>query len=1113
MRRVPSFAALMLILVSPVLGQTTSGSIVGAVTDPTGASVTGASITITNIDTAGTFKTASDSSGNYVASPLSVGRYSVAVEAQGFKTAVSSNIAVNVQDRVHLDFKLEVGALTQSIHVADAAPLLQSDTSNLSQVVDNQRADELPLNGRFVTKLAVLTAGVLPTTSFAPDSRTGGFSANGLRPFQNDYILDGIDNNNMQAGMTSGASYVITPPPDAIGEFRLQTNTMSAEFGHSGGAVMNVTLKSGTNEVHGALFEFLRNSAMDAKNFFDSPTNPIPPFKQNQFGGTAGGPVYIPHVYNGKNKTFFFVDYQGTRIRQGLTLLGTVPPGSWQNGNFSGFNTIFDPTTTTVVNGVATRRSFPGNQIPISRFDPVAQKLIKEFPAPNLPGSVNSFGVANNYLSSPSKQDDVDQFDVRIDHRISDSDSIFARFSYSDENILNPSAIPPPLSDGAFMSGTIVTSVRTGAVAYTHLFTPRTINEFRTGYIYNNTALRGFNPNTDAVGQLGIPGIPYIPGNGGLPTFYVAGINSFGGGQFQPTIEITNEFQLVDDLTLVRGSHTLKIGGEARPRVNIDFLQPIAPRGVFSFSGNFTRDPNNISSTGLGTADFLLGNLTFATITSSENDVFQQPGYGLFVQDDYKVNSKFTVNLGLRYEFVSNAMEKYNAQASFNLATDTLDIVKGRNDALPANFDYNHIPVNRNASRTLVPNHYLHFAPRVGLAYRVLPKTVIRSGYGIFYSSYETGPLSDPNQGLNPPFHRQSIFNAPSLVTLNPIVGQLSHGFPADALSNPVAPSFFALDPHFRNPYTQVWNFAIQRELAENLVFEAAYAGSKGTALYAWRNANQAKATADPTIPLDVRRPLPYLGQGLTLWCSCASSTYHSLQTKLEKRFSGGLSLLAAYTFGKSIDEQSAIWNAISPNEGYRDATHPEWEKGLTNYDVKHRFVFSYSYDLPVGRGKRLGANMSRVADAILGGWEFVGIDSFQTGFPFTVTSVANFANSDGQTRPDRVVGVSLIPANQGPSEWFNPAAFQPAVPGTYGNAGRDILEGPGQINVDFSVFKNFRLGEHRTLQFRGELFNVLNHPNFQGSSIQLSNDAGGAGQITAANPSRQIQLALKLYY
>ena len=1105
--------SLFWIATAVALGQTTTGSIVGTVTDPSDAVVASAAVTVTNVDTGSTFRTTTDTGGSYVVTPVQVGQYSVSASAPGFKEAVRSGIRVDVQARVRIDFTLQVGQISESVEVVGAEPLLQTDSSYLGQVVESKRIGELPLNGRYVTRLAVLSTGAVPTPFGAPDARTGGFSANGVRPYENNYILDGVDNSNLQSGLTSGATYVIGPAPDAIAEFKVQTNSMSAEFGHSAGGVMNVTIKSGTNQLHGSLYEFMRNSSLDAKNYFDSGEQAIPPFKLNQFGFSVGGPVDIPGVYHGENKTFFFGDYQGTRIRRGLTLLATVPPSAWKDGDFSGFDPIFDPATTSVVNGVATRQRFPDNRIPLTAFDPAAKGLIDQFPEANLTGDIGSSGVSNNYLTSPSQKDDTDQYDIRVDHRFSDSDSLFVRFSLQDNDLLIPAEIPPPLGGTGYTTGNTSTRARSAALSNTHIFTPRTVNEFRLGYTRNASQLLQFGAGQNQVGELGIPGIPFSEGNGGLPAFSVNGLSGFGSPQYEPTIEIQDVYQIIDNLSLVRGPHTIKIGAEIKPRVNFSFLQPTSPRGSFSFSGDFTRDPNDIANSGLGTADFLLGAVGGAGLSSFVTDVFQQPGYAFFVQDDVKVTRKLTLNLGLRYDFISNAKEKYNAAANFNLETLTLDIVKGRQDPLPANFS-DQIPVNRNASRTLVPNDRTNFAPRLGFAYNLQDKTVVRGGYGIFYSTWEAGPLSNPNMGLNPPFYYNASFPADSLIEPNPIVSQLSNGFPADALSNPDTPSFFSLDQQFRNPYVQNWNLSVQRELWANMVFEIAYAGSKGTALYEFRNANQALPTADPTISRNARRPLPYLGSGLSLWCSCGSSSYNSLQAKVEKRFSNDLSFLAAYTYGKAIDERSQASFGIGSRDGFRDATrHPEWERGLADYDIRHRFVLSYTYDLPFGRDKRFGSQMSGVANAVLGGWEILGIDAFQTGFPQTIRAGSGVSNSDGQNRPDAVPGVSAIPANQGPSQWFNPAAFQTAVPGTFGNVGRNTLEGPGQINIDLSIFKNFQIGERYRLQFRSEFFNLPNHPNFQGNSMSSNFDRPGAGRLTAANPSRQIQFALRFTY
>ena len=1100
--RLFSIAFGLALTVLSALAQTTTGSIVGLVTDSTGAAVPNASVTVTRVDTGNATKTTTNISGNYVVTPLQPGPYSVTVEAQGFKKSVSAGITLNVQDRLPVNVTLEVGQITETVEVQGTAAPLQTDTSYLGQVVDSQKIVDLPLNGRVFTRLAVLTAGAAPTAPGARDERTGGFSANGVRPYQNNYLLDGIDNNSLSEDLTNEASFVVGPSPDAIAEFKVQTNSMSAEFGRSGGAVMNVTLKSGTNQAHGSVFEFLRNSKLDAKNFFDPATGPTPPFKQNQFGAAVGGPVELPH-YDGKNRTFFFVDYQGTRIRTAHTFLATLAPLAWRTGNFSGFNPVFDPNTTTGPN--ATRQPFPNNQIPLQRFDPASLKLISFMPAPNVPGSVSPTGVANNYLSNPVEPDTTDQGDVRIDHKISDKDSLFTRFSMADQNLTPPAAIPPPLSGAAFSSGDWTNNTRQAMFSETHIFSPRVINEFRAGYTRLRTERLQFNANDNLSSQIGIPGIPFTANNGGLPRFSVSGVSTFGSATFQPTREFQNVFHFIENVSLIKGGHTIKLGAEWKPIVNFSILQPPTPRGSFSFNGNSTRDANNRGGSGFGFADFALGIPSNASVASFINDTFQQPGYFFYAQDDFKVNNRLTFNLGVRYEFISEPKERRDAEANYNIATGALDIANGRTDALPASF-FPQIPINRNAPRQLVPQDRNNWAPRVGFAFKLTNKTVIRSGYGIFYSSYEAGPLSIPNPGNNPPFYVQSNFPAVNFSTPNPAVNQLSRGLPLNAFSNPAAPSLFSLDPDFRNPYVQHWNFGIQQELGFNTVWEVSYAGSAGKKLYEFRNPNQPLPTADPNADVDPRRPRPFLGGDLTYWCSCGSSTYHSLQTKVEKRFSNHLSFLGAYTYGKSIDEQSQASLGFDNSTSVRSEYNYRQEKGRSDYDQTHRFVVSYTYEVP------FGGSLKGAAKLLANGWQLVGIHSFTTGTPFTIHALTDFSNTGGDARPNAVLGVSDEPAGgRSRQEWFNPAAFTNPVSGQFGNVGRNTISGPGNVSIDFSIFKNFPIKDRARVQFRTEFFNLINHPNFRSPSTTY--DGSNPGELTAAATSRQIQFALKLLF
>ena len=1068
--------------------QTTTGSIVGIVTDPSGAAVPGANVTVANEGT-GTvaLRLTTDPSGNYVATTLPPGRYSVSVEAPGFKKSVSPGINLSVQDRIAVNMTLEVGQVTETVEVTGAAQQLQTDSSYLGQVVESQRIVDLPLNGRYFTRLAVLTSGTIPTAPGARDERTGGFSSNGVRPYQNSYLLDGIDNNSLSQDLTNEASFVYGPSPDAIAEFRVQTNSMSAEFGRSGGAVMNVNIKSGTNEYHGAIFEFLRNDKFDARNFFAG--NVKPEYRLNQFGGAVGGPVL-------KNRTFFFADYQATRQRTGQTFLSTVAPLAWRTGDYSGFNPVLDP---------ATKQPFANNRVPATRFDPAALKLIALMPNPTVPGSVSFTGVANNYLINPVEPSRTDQGDIRVDHKISDKDSIFGRFSMSNQELSPPSPIPPPLAGAQFGSGDWTNNTRSAVISETHIFSPRVINEFRLGYTRLRSERLQFNAFENLSATVGIPGVPFSPGNGGLPRFDVSGVTSFGGATFQPTREFENVVHLIDTLSVIRGRHTLKFGFEYKPKVDFSILQPPTPRGRFGFTGNFTRDTNNRGNTGLGFADFIMGLTDNTRVSSFINDTFQQPGNFFYVQDDLKLTSKLTLNLGVRYEFISHPTERHDAQASFNIANGTLEIVKGRTDPLPANF-FTQVPVTRDAPRQLVPQDRNNWAPRIGFAYQFTPKTVVRSGYGIFYSSYEAGPLSIPNPANNPPFYLESRWDPVTFGVPNADVNQLSRGLPLDAFVRPVAPALFALDPNFRNPYVQHWNLSVQRSLGWNTVWETAYAGSAGKKLYEFLDANAPTPTADASIATNARRPRPFLGGSLTYWSSSNSSTYHSLQTKVEKRFSNNLSFLGAYTWGKSIDEVSQASLGFGNSVGFRDQRNRRAEKGRSDYDIAHRFVLSYTYELPFGH------NLSGPAKVLLDGWQILGIHAFNTGNPYTISARTNFSNAGGDTRPDLIPGVTLEPAGgRHREQWFNPAAFKNTTAGNWGNAGRNIDSQPGQINIDLSLFKNFRITESKRLQLRAEAFNLPNHANFRG--ISRTFDAVNPGELTSAAAGRQIQFALKFLF
>ena len=480
-------------------------------------------------------------------------------------------------------------------------------------------------------------------------------------------------------------------------------------------------------------------------------------------------------------------------------------------------------------------------------------------PQPTVAGSVNPTGVANNYLINPVEPSQTDQGDIRIDHQISSRDSIFGRFSMANQDLSPPSPIPPPLAGAQFASGDWTNNTRSVVISETHIFSPRVINEFRIGYTRLRTERLQFNSDENISQAIGLPGIPFSPGNGGLPRFDVTGLTSFGSSTFQPTREFQNVVHIIDTLSVIKGRHTLKFGFEYKPLVDFSILQPPTPRGRFGYTGNFTRDPNNRGNTGIAFADFMLGMTDNTRVSSFINDTFEQPGYFFYAQDDLKVTTRLTLNLGIRYEFISHPTERHDAQASYNIATGALEIVSGRNDSLPSNF-FTQVPVTRNAPRQLVPQDRNNWAPRVGFAYQVTPGTVIRSGYGIFYSSYEAGPLSIPNPGNNPPFYLESRWDPVTFGVPNPDVSKLSQGLPADAFVRPVAPALFSLDPGFRNPYVQHWNFSVQKKLGWNTVWEIAYAGSAGKKLYEFLNPNSRRRRQMPAYPPTRGGPFPSSG-------------------------------------------------------------------------------------------------------------------------------------------------------------------------------------------------------------------------------------------------------------
>lgn len=1154
--------------------QKDTGSIVGTVKDPSGAVVPNANVTVNDVEHGQTFNTKTNSEGEFVASPLRVGRYTVTVEQAGFKKAVSVPVDLDVQQRAALNIVLQVGQISESVVVSSETPLLETETSELGQVVDSQRVANLPLNGRNFAQLALLAAGTAPSEPGARDEQSYGFSAGGARSLQNNFLLDGIDNNSNLTDLLNETNYVIQPPVDALAEFKVQTNAYSAEFGRGNGAIINAVIKSGANDIHGSAWGFLRNNVLDARNYFDPVGKGAPPYEQYQFGGTFGGPVYIPRVYNGKNRTFFFVDYEGLRIHQADTQTLLLPSLAEQGGDFSGLldtttvtgtdcsgnptyaGEIFDTRLTQVSGssptglcgvpvGGYTAGGIPTNIIPSgsgnNKIDPLAARILALLPPANVSGN-----SAYNYVANPVENTHRANFDIRVDHKFSDKDNSFYRFSYENQPRVIPSPFPGTLLDGGgFFSGIEDNSYRSLALSESHLFRSSLVNEFRLGYNRINSHRYQLNFNTDVSGQVGFPGVPFTDINGGLPqlTFGDGSSPTLGSPTFLPSVEVQNTYVLSDNLTWVKGRHTLKFGTEIR-REEFTIFQPASPRGNQDFGPTLSDNPANPGTGGLALASFLLGLTDGGSINNLHNVDYFRPLYSFYGQDDWKVSPKLTLNLGLRYELFTTVKERHNEQGTFNLhdpTSPTIIVPKGQTLQLTPTLA-SEITVSPTGSRGLIPVDKNNFAPRIGFAYQLTPGTVLRGGYGIFYGGQENGPYSNPSPGFNPPFFVTQSFNSPcGAASANPALfasgndcavpdlsnapggipgsAGISVGFPATALTDPNTPLLFTLDPGLVTPYMQQWNFGVERQLGKDTVLQLTYAGSKGTKLFTFYNGNQADPSADPSAPFAPRRPVPLIDTGINLFKSDGGSKYNSLQSRLEKRFTHGFSLLMTYTYSHAEDNASNANLGSQNNDGFRWFKHPEWEKGNASFDVRHRFTASYIYELPFGKGKSMLGGANGTLEQVVGGWQVAGITTFSSGNWFTpIDSNGSFANSDGLQMPDVVANPNGKHCQ--PGTFFNTCAFVDPALGSFGDAGRNSILGPGFQIWDFSVFKMFQIRERTHLEFRTEFFNIPNHTNFllSKSGPQESNNSTvlGASQfgfLTAARSPRQIQFALKLSF
>ncbi len=1037
MRRGSNLAALIFSLVFPLCAQQPTAQVTGLVMDATNAAVPGAAIEITNVNTGVSERTTSNTSGNYLFPVLNPGTYNITVSKAGFDQVTRTHIELVISQVARFDFTLQVGSTKQTIEVSAATPPLETSTASLGQIIDTKPIEDLPLNGRNFLQLAKLATGVFNPKPGDRTAAGGGFVANGVRSQLNNFMLDGVDNNEKIVDQQSSSPVVIQPSVDALQEFKVETNNFSAQYGYSAGAVVNATIKSGTNQFHGDAFEFLRNDVFDARDYFASPALKKPPLRQNQFGGTLGGPII-------RNKLFFFGSWEQTRTSNGTTQVLTVPTQAMKAGNFAGSAPIYNPSTTAPnPNGSGyVRTPFAGNAIPAASINPAAAKLLALEPLPNLAKA------ANNYVVNPTDTERVDRVDTRVDDHISDTDQLFARYSYQPAHTVTPGPFAPPLVGSTNFQTAPKSDLANGAaLGETHVFSPTIVNEFRLGYNRVQDNLTPFDTNYEAA-NFGIPGIPELPGVTGLPKFTISGFAGLGEATFLPNDKISETATVEDHVSWVHGKHSLSAGGTYR-WVRSWFYISSAARGSFTFDGTFTQNPQKPTGTGSGMADFLLGIAGNAELSNTLSGDLRYKYSGAYIQDDWKVTDRLTLNLGVRYEIWTPPVERQNQQANFLLDSSKLIYPNNNTPAGISSGLVAPIPNGVNG-RALEITDTNNIAPRFGLAYAATQRTVLRGGFGQFFAD-------DPEFGAssrlpaNPPFFQDITFPTNQIT---PDI-TLSNGFPANTIGpifNLGNASLSAWTLNYKQAYVYHWSFGIQQQIRQ-FVLDANYVGTSGFELPIGYNVNSPFPGGTSVAS---RRPYQGLGT-ITLSTPMGDSNYNALETRLERRFANGFSVLVSYTYSKSIDDGG---EQLIGDLQLRDARNVKMERSLASNDIRNNFVASYLYALPFGHGQRF-AIANGVVNAVLGNWQVNGITTIHSGLPFTPELGFSSANT-GDNRPDRIGNGNLPSGQQSIDNWFDKTAFAAAAFYQFGNAGRDILEGPGAVNFDLSIFKNFRHSEIR---------------------------------------------------
>jgi hypothetical protein len=1114
----------------PAFGQVDEGSITGTIQDPSGAVIPNAQVTLLNTDQGLSLVTTTNGSGEYTFSPVRIGHYTVTASAPGFSTTAQKNVQMPAPENLRVNVQLKPGAATQTVEVTAAPPELQTADASVGQVVNERSVNNLPLNGRNFTFLAQLGAGVnTPQADTRGNAASGAFTANGLRPAQNNYLLDGIDNNSNAVDFLNGTNFVILPPVDAIQEFKVQTGDFSAELGRSAGAVLNATIKSGTNSIHGAAWEFFRNDKLDAADWFeDNAGIKKGELRQNQFGAAIGGPIV-------KNKAFFFGDYEGFRRVQGTVLPGTVPTALERSSGFTDlsdlitgqngaprtddlgrsipYGTVLDPATTRAVTagaidpvsglkatttgfvrdpfgtcgpstGTYTLAACGLNQLPAGRLDANAIKLMNLYPAPT-----NS-SFSTNFTSSPALYEHRNAFDTRVDFNPTEKEQIFFRFSYVDDPQFIPGIFGGVADGGGFQQGLQTAKSDQAVLAWTHVFSPSTVNVARAGFNHLHTTR--FGPDGTVTGipaQYGIQGVPQSSENGGLPAIVIQGLQELGSNDFLPSDEVSQTLQIADDFTKIYGNHSFKMGIEYQT-VHFNTLQPAYSRGEFDFNGNYAGVPSQ-GGDQTGRAQLLL----VPTATTVANGISYVGGanevhasnisktydtriyFASYFQDDWKITPKLTLNLGLRWDYFSPISESNGGQANFvqtgppsggpvylipasgkdnralsSTATNPslngqgfLDLLAKDGIALGSTNKY---------GNALVQTQKTNFAPRFGFAFQVDPKLVVRGGVGLFFNAFENQGYG-PNIGENYPFVYNFDFkgttdSAPFSSGPNPYgtcatagpggTATIGAGLTCAAFTplavNAAGLSLQGLQFNYQTPRTFSTNLTVQYALTNSLSAQVGYVLTDGSDLQQGIGNNEVSQILPANVSTTPYVPFPDFSQGASYQRTIGNSIYNGLQTKLEQQFSNGLNYLVTYTFSKTLSDAGDLLNGGSSN-GLRapwvPGFGPRFDWGLADFDVRNVFHLSGGYELPFGKGKMFMANAGGLADHVVGGWSLNTIVTVQGGQPISLscpTSTTSGTNCNDINVPGQSQKLGLHTDSNGKLSWFgNPNAFQQPCP------------------------------------------------------------------------------------